>query len=86
MIFHDPTKKLIFSKHENKAEFKNLDDSEVLSSNFPDLRISAASVTSTASTALVASMTFTASFHQKNNNPDGWIISGTKMTNTGPFL
>ena len=57
MIFHDPTKKLIFSKHQNKAEFKNLDDSEVLSSDFPDLRTSAASVTSTASTTSVASMT-----------------------------
>jgi hypothetical protein len=64
-IFHDPTKKLSFSKHQNKAEFKNLDDSEVLSSDFLDLRTSAASVTSTASTTSVASMTFTASFHQK---------------------
>ena len=75
-----------FQNIQNKAEFKNLDDSEVLSSDFPDLRTSAASVTSTASTASVASMTFTASFHQKNTNPDGWIIPGTKMTNTGPFL
>ena len=49
MIFHDPTKRLIFSKHQNKAEFKNLDDTEVLSSDFPDLRTSAASVNSTAS-------------------------------------
>ena len=65
MIFHDPTKKLIFSKHQNKAEFKNLDDTEVLSSDFPDLRTSAASVTLTASMASVASMTFTASFHQE---------------------
>ena len=74
------------SKHHNKAEFKNLDDSEVLSSDFPDLRTSAASVTSTASTASVVSMTFTASFHQKITNPNGWIIPATKMTNTGPFL
>jgi hypothetical protein len=29
--------KLFFSKHQNKAEFKNLDDSEVLSSDFPVL-------------------------------------------------
>ena len=34
----------------------------------------------------MASMTFTASFHQKNTDPDGWINPGTKMTNTGPFL
>ena len=72
--------KNIFSKHQNKAEFKNLDDSEVLSSDFPDLRTSAASVTS------AASMTFTASFHQKNTAPDGWILPGNQMTNTAPFL
>ena len=34
---------VFFSKYQNKAEFKNLDDSEVLSSDFPDLRTSAAS-------------------------------------------
>jgi hypothetical protein len=44
-----------FSKHENKAEFKYLDDSKVLSNDFPGLKTSAASMTS------VASMT---SFHQ----------------------
>ena len=38
MIFHDSTKKLSFSKHQCKAEFKNLDDSEVLSSDFPGLK------------------------------------------------
>ena len=54
MIFHDSTKKFFFWKHGNKVEFKNLDDSEVLVSDFPDL---AASVTSTASTTSVASMT-----------------------------
>ena len=72
-----------FSKHQNKAKFKNLDDSRVLSSNFPGLRISAASMTSTAS---VASMTWTASFHQFFIQPDGWIIPSTQMTNTSPFF
>ena len=52
-------KKIFFPKHQNKAEFKYLDDSEVLNSDFPDLRTSAASVTSAASTTSVASMTFT---------------------------
>ena len=66
MIFHDSTKKLSFSKHQCKAEFKNLHDSEVLSSDFPGLKISAASMTLTASTTSVASMTSTASFHHKN--------------------
>ena len=86
MIFHDSTKNIFFTKHQNKAEFKNLDDSEVLSCYFPDLRTSTASVTSAASTTSVASMTLTASFHQKNTDHDGWIIPDTKMTNTGPFL
>ena len=63
MIFHDSTPKNIFSKHENKAEFKCLDDFEVLSSDFPGLKTSAASMTSVASTASMASMTSTASFH-----------------------
>jgi hypothetical protein len=73
MIFHDSTKKMVF-KHQNKAKFKNLDDSGVLSSDFPGLTISTASMTLTASTA---------SFHAKNteyyvsNNP------ATKMTYPG---
>ena len=58
-------KKISFSKHQCRAEFKNLDDSEVLNSDFPGLKTSAASMTSTASTTSVASMTSTASIHQK---------------------
>jgi hypothetical protein len=65
MIFHDPTPKNFFSKHINKAEFKCLDDSEVLSSDFSVLKTFAASITSVASTASMVSMTSTASFHQK---------------------
>ena len=38
MIFYDSTKKNIFSKHKDKAKFKCLDDSEVLSSDFPGLK------------------------------------------------
>ena len=67
MIFRDSTQKVFFSKHPNKAEFNDMNDSEVLSSDFPGFRICVASMTSTASTASVASMTSTASFHQKNN-------------------
>ena len=62
MIFHDSNKK-IFSKHQNKAEFKNLDDSLDLNSDFPGLRTSTVSMTSTASMTSVASMTSTASIH-----------------------
>ena len=64
LIFHP----IFFSKHQNKAEFKNQDDSEVPSYDFSGLRISAASMTSmtsTASTTSMASMTLTASFHQE---------------------
>ena len=64
MIFHDSTpEKRFFSKHKNKAEFKYLDEFEVLSSDFPGLKTSAASITSVASVASMASMTSTASFH-----------------------
>ena len=37
LIFHDSTPQKYFSKQQNKAEFKNLDDSEVLSRNFPEI-------------------------------------------------
>ena len=85
MIFLDSTKKHFFPKYQNKAEFKNLDDYEVLNRYFPGLRTSAVSMTSTASTTSMASMTFTASFHQKNTDSDGLIIPGTQMTNMGLF-
>ena len=64
-IFHDSTQNFFFSKHPNKAEFNDKDDSEVIRSNFTDLRTSAVSMTSTASATSMASMTSTASFHQK---------------------
>jgi hypothetical protein len=51
MIFHDSSPKNFFSKHKNKAEFKCLNDSEILSSDFPGLKTSAASMTSVTSTA-----------------------------------
>ena len=53
--------KIMVFKTSNKAKFNSLDDSGVLSNDFPDLGISVASMTSTAS---VASMTSTASFHK----------------------
>ena len=53
--------KIMVFKTSYKAKFNNLDDSGVLSSDFPGLGISVASMTSTAS---VASMTSTASFHK----------------------
>ena len=64
MIFHDSTPHF-FPKHKNKADFKCLDDSEVLTSDFPGLKTPAASMTLVASTASMTSITSTASFHQK---------------------
>ena len=62
MIFYDSTQNFFFSKHPNKADFNDMDDSEVLRNDFLGLIIPAASMTSTASTTSMAS---TASFHQK---------------------
>ena len=42
---------LLFAKHQNKAEFDNMDDSEVLSSDFWGFRTSAASLAWTNSLA-----------------------------------
>jgi spore coat protein CotF len=64
-IFCDSIQSFFISKHPNKAESNDMDDSEVLSSDFPGLKTSMASMTSTASTTSLASMTSTASFHQK---------------------
>jgi hypothetical protein len=86
MIFYNSIKKIFFSKNQNKAKFKILDDSEVISSEFPGLKTSAVSMASTASTTSLASMTSTTSFHEKNNAPDSWILPGNQMTNIGPFL
>ena len=73
-------------KTSNKAKFKNLDDSGVLSSDFPGPIISAASMTLTASTASLASMTSTASFHKKNPEFYVSINPGTKMAYPGPSM
>jgi hypothetical protein len=48
----------------NKAEFKNLDNSEVLSRDFSGLRTPAASVTSSTSSTSMASLASKALFHQ----------------------
>ena len=42
-------KKKLFSKHQNKAEFKTLDDFELIDVEFSGLKTSAASLTSSAS-------------------------------------
>ena len=67
MIFHDSTKKIVFQNIKNKVVFKNLDDSGVLSSDFPGPRTSAASLTSSASATSLASTASKALFHQKTS-------------------
>ena len=73
------TKIILFSKHKDKAEFKNLADSLDFSSDFS----SAVSMTSTAS---ITSVPYQPQFIKTFTDLDGWIIPGTQMTNTSPFL
>jgi hypothetical protein len=56
--------KKIYSKDQNKAEFKNLDNFDDLSSDFEALESSAASLTSSAS---AASLAYAASTIYSNN-------------------
>ena len=86
MVFYDSTPHSIFSKRQNKAEIQNLDDSEVLTNDFPGIRTSAALMTSSASAASMASTTSEALFIKELPDLDDWIVPGTKMTNVGPFL
>ena len=67
MVFHDSTQNFIFSKHQNKAENQNLDDSEVLISDFSGFRASAASMTSLASATSMASTASEALFHLRTS-------------------
>ena len=62
MTSHDSTKKKICSKDQNKAEFKNLDNFDVLSSDFEALKTPAASLISSASAASLVSATSTTLF------------------------
>ena len=64
-------------------DFKNLNEPVVI---FQAVQTSAASLTSVASAASLASTASTALFPQKLPGPDGLVITGTKITNTGHFL
>ena len=54
MIFHDSTRKMLFLQHQNKVDYNNLDAFGVISSDFPGLKTSAASLASAASEASLA--------------------------------
>ena len=56
MIFPNSTPIFFSLKHRSKTQFKNLDDTEVLSSDFPGLVTSATSATSMTSMASTASV------------------------------
>ena len=58
---------LLFSKHQNKAEFDNLDDSEVLISDYFGHITSAASLASSASATSLASTTSTTLYVSSKN-------------------
>ena len=66
MIFHDSTKKKVFQNIQNKVVFKNLDDSGVISSDFPGPRTSAASLTSSAYATSLASYSLKSPISPKN--------------------
>ena len=70
------------SKHQNKAEFKNLHGSEVLSSDFPSLKTSDLY----SLTNLRGLNDLYGLISSKNTAPDGWIHPGNQITNTGLFL
>ena len=85
--------KYFFFKHQNKIIFAlklvnlrsrmTLKSSEVI---FWALKTSAASLTSAASATSLSSIAYKCQFPQKNSDPDGLIITGTKITNTDHFL
>ena len=79
------TKIIFFSKHQNKAEFKNPHDSGVLSSDFSGLKTSATSLTSSLQPRwpLQPQKPY---FTKELPDSDGWIILDTKMTNSCQFL
>ena len=78
--------KKMCSKGQNKAKFKNLDNFDVLSSDFEALKTSCTSLTSSASAASLASATFTTLFTQRTSLFWWFDHICHKMTNTGPFL
>ena len=86
LIFHDSTKINFVSKHQNKAEFENLVNSEVLSSDFQALEPLQPQWPRQPQQPQWPQWPQQPHFIKKFTDPDGSMIPGTKMTNTGPFL
>ena len=86
MIFHDSTPPNFFSKYQNKAEFKNLDDTCVLSYDFPGLESLQPQWPLQPQQPPWPQLPLKPHFIKHITDCDGWIIPGTKITNTVPFL
>ena len=86
MTSHDSTKKQFCSKDQNKAEFKNLDNFDVLSSDFEALKTPAASWPHRPPQPHWPLQPLQPYLLKEFPGFDDLIISATKMTNTGPFL
>ena len=89
MIFHDSAKINFVSKHQNKAEFKNMDNSEVLCSNFSGLKSLQPHWSHQPHQLLQPHwphQPIQPYFIKELPDSDGWMIPGTKMAKTGPFL
>jgi hypothetical protein len=86
MGFHDSVKNIFFKTLSDISpqiiDFKNLDDSVVI---FQALQISAASLTSACNLTGLNSL-YSHISSKKHPGPNGLVITGTKMTNTGNFL
>ena len=80
-------KKNFFSKHKIKAEFKCLDDSEVLSSDFPGLKpLQPQWPQWPQQPQWLQWPKQQPHFIKKFTDPDDFIIRSTQMTNISPFL
>jgi hypothetical protein len=88
LIFHDSTKKLLLSKHQNKLNSRTWMTLKVIKVKviFKLLETSTASLTSSASATSWPQQPLQPYFLKNFPHPDDWIIPGTKMTNMSPFL
>ena len=86
IIFHDSTKIFCFSKHQSKAKFKNLDDTEVLSSDFQALEPMQPQWPLQPQQPQWPQWPRQPHFIKKITDPDGEIIPTTQMIKTSPFF
>ena len=86
MIFHDSTPQKSFSKHQNEDDIKNLDESEVLSSDFQTLELLQPHWPHRPLQPHWPLQPQKPYFTKKLPAPNDLFIPGTKMFNTGPFL